>query len=235
MFAPSPSLYLVGSICWFLFFSFITWSELRSVLKQREVTSETISLAISVYLLFGLTWGVLYIVLFQCQPDAFSFAASPSPTSALADNPQHIFPVFIYFSLTTLSTIGFGDITPMTLQARYAAVAEGINKVPKVVFSRTLDKASWNNTKLVAGDLAAEIRKMKNKPGEQMVIMGSGTIVSQLTAEGLIDEYQIVVNPIVLAKGRTMFEGIKRKLNLKRTKTRSFGNGNVLLCYEPIT
>jgi Ion channel len=126
MFAPSPSLYLVGSICWFLFFSFITWSELRSVLKQREVTSETISLAISVYLLFGLTWGVLYIVLFQCQPDAFSFAASPSPTSALADNPQHIFPVFIYFSLTTLSTIGFGDITPITLQARYAAVAEGI-------------------------------------------------------------------------------------------------------------
>ena len=83
--------------------------------------------------------------------------------------------------------------------------------------------------------MAAEIRKMKNKPGEQMVIMGSGTIVSQLTAEGLIDEYQIVVNPIVLGKGRTMFEGIKRKLNLKRTKTRSFGNGNVLLCYAPIT
>src|SRR5438093_8596158 len=114
-------------------------------------------------------------------------------------------------------------------------VAEQMNNLPKIVFSKKLDKASWNNTKLVAGDLAAEIRKMKNKPGEQMVIMGSGTIVSQLTAEGLIDEYQIVVNPIVLGKRRTMFEGIKRKLNLKRTKTRSFGNGNVLLCYEPIT
>lgn len=114
-------------------------------------------------------------------------------------------------------------------------VAEQMNNLPKIVFSRTLDKASWNNTKLVGGDLAAEIRKMKNEPGEQMVIMGSGTIVSQLTAEGLIDEYQIAVNPIVLAKGRTMFQGIKRKLNLKRTKTRSFGNGNVLLCYEPIT
>ena len=60
------------------------------------------------------------------------------------------------------------------------------------------------------------------------VIMGSGTIVSQLTAEGLIDEYQIVVNPIVLAKGRTMFQGIKRKLNLKGTKTRTFGNGERL-------
>jgi len=138
----------------------------------------------------------------------------------------------------------FGRITyelmksywPTTAVAKAApVVAEQMNNLPKIVFSRTLDKASWNNTKLVGGDLAAEIRKMKNEPGEQMVIMGSGTIVSQLTAEGLIDEYQIVVNPIVLAKGRTMFEGIKRKLNLKRTKTRSFGNGNVLLCYEPIT
>jgi len=124
--------------------------------------------------------------------------------------------------------------TPAAAKA-VPVVAERMNNLPKIVFSKTLDKASWNNTKLVGGDLAAEIRKMKNEPGEQMVIMGSGTIVSQLTAEGLIDEYQIVVNPIVLGEGRTMFEGIKRKLNLKRTKTRSFGNGNVLLCYEPIT
>jgi len=117
--------------------------------------------------------------------------------------------------------------TPAAAKAA-PVVAEQMNNLPKIVFSRTLDKAPWNNTKLVGGDLAAEIRKMKNEPGEQMVIMGSGTIVSQLTAEGLIDEYQIVVNPIVLAKGRTMFQGIKRKLNLKRTKTRTFGNGERL-------
>ena len=117
--------------------------------------------------------------------------------------------------------------TPAAAKAA-PVVAEQMNNLPKIVFSRTLDKASWNNTKLVGGDLAAEIRKMKNEPGEQMVIMGSGTIVSQLTAEGLIDEYQIAVNPIVLAKGRTMFQGIKRKLNLKRTKTRTFGNGERL-------
>jgi dihydrofolate reductase len=111
-------------------------------------------------------------------------------------------------------------------------VAEGMNSMPKVVFSRTLDQASWNNTKLVKGDMAAEIRKMKKEPGEGMAIMGSGSIVSQLTQEGLIDEYQVVVNPVVLGKGRTMFEGVKEKLNLKLTKTRAFGNGNVLLCYE---
>jgi dihydrofolate reductase len=113
-------------------------------------------------------------------------------------------------------------------------VAERMNDLQKVVFSRTLDKASWSNTKLVKGDLAAEVRKMKKEPGEGMAILGSGSIVTQLAREGLIDEYQIVVNPIVLGKGRTMFDGVKEKLALKLTKTRTFDNGNVLLCYEPM-
>ena len=113
-------------------------------------------------------------------------------------------------------------------------VAERMNKLPKVVFSRTLDKASWNNTKLVKGDLATEIRKMKKEPGEDMAILGSGSIVSQLAQVGLIDEYQMVVDPIVLGKGRTMFDGVKDQLKLKLTKTRAFGNGNVFLCYEPM-
>ncbi len=113
-------------------------------------------------------------------------------------------------------------------------VAERMNNLPKVVFSRTLDKASWNNTKLVKGDLIGEIRRMKNDPGEGMAILGSGSIVSQLAQHGLIDEYQIVVDPVVLGKGRTMFDGIKDKLPLKLIKTRTFGNGNVLLCYEPM-
>jgi dihydrofolate reductase len=112
-------------------------------------------------------------------------------------------------------------------------VAAQMNKLPKVVFSRTLDKASWSNTKLVKGDVAAEIDRMKKEPGKDMVIFGSGTIVSQLAQAGLIDEYQIVVVPVVLGKGRTMFEGVKEKLTLKPTKTRTFGNGNVLMSYQP--
>ena len=123
--------------------------------------------------------------------------------------------------------------TPAAIQTM-PVVAEGMNSLPKVVFSRTLDKASWNNTRLVKGDLAGEIRRMKNEPESDIVIMGSGTIVSQLAQEGLIDEYQIALNPIVLGNGRTMFEGLKEKLNLKLTRTRAFENGNVFLCYEPI-
>lgn len=118
--APSRSFYLADSVIWLLLFGFITWNELRAVLKQKEVTREVISMSISTYLLFGLTFGLFYIVLHDLQPNAFSFGTG-GPASE-----QQTIPVLIYFSLTTLSTIGFGDITPVTLQARYAAVAEGI-------------------------------------------------------------------------------------------------------------
>lgn len=138
--------------------------------------------------------------------------------------------VLVFGRITYELMAGFWP-TPFAIE-NMPIVAEGMNSMPKVVFSRTLDQASWNNTKLVKGDMAAEIRKMKKEPGEGMAIMGSGSIVSQLTQEGLIDEYQVVVNPVVLGKGRTMFEGVKEKLNLKLTKTRTFGNGNVYLCYE---
>lgn len=120
--------------------------------------------------------------------------------------------------------------TPMAMK-NSPAVAEGMNNLHKVVFSRTLDKVSWKNTKLVKGDLVEEVRKMKNEPGPDMVILGSGSIVSQLAQAGLIDEYQVALSPIVLGKGRSMFEGVKQNVNLK--KTREFGNGKVMLWYEP--
>jgi dihydrofolate reductase len=113
-------------------------------------------------------------------------------------------------------------------------VAQAMNQMEKIVFSRTLGKATWNNTKLVKDDLPAEIRKLKIASGNAMVIMGSGTIVSQLAQENLIDEYQLVVNPLVLGKGRSMFQGVTRPLNLKRTNCRAFANGNVFLCYESV-
>ncbi len=119
---PNPTLYLSEAILWLLLFSFITWHLLRGVLRQREITSETISMSISVYLLLGFTFGLFYILLYHLQPLAFSLGTTPTPISS----EQRAFPILVYFSLTTLSTIGFGDITPVTLQARYAAVAEGI-------------------------------------------------------------------------------------------------------------
>lgn len=120
------------------------------------------------------------------------------------------------------------------------AVAAGMNAAPKYVASRTLDTVSWQNTTLLNGDLLEEIRRLKQRAGPDLVILGSGTIVSQLSQARLIDEYQIVVNPIVLGRGRTLFEPPSvahptplPRLPLRLTKSRAFGNGNVVLWYEP--
>ena len=114
-------------------------------------------------------------------------------------------------------------------------VAAGMNARPKLVFSRTLVSAGWNNTTLVKGDVTTEMRRMKQEFGSDMVILGSGSIVSQLAHAGLIDEYQIALTPIVLGQGRTMFETVKERQSLKLTKTRPFTNGSVLLNYEPMS
>jgi dihydrofolate reductase len=112
-------------------------------------------------------------------------------------------------------------------------VAAGMHETRKYVFSRTLHGASWNNSRVVRGDIVAEVRRLKEARGPQMAILGSGSIVAQLTPAGLIDELQIVLTPIALGGGRTLFDGIGKPLYFRRSRTRTFGNGNVLLCYEP--
>lgn len=113
------------------------------------------------------------------------------------------------------------------------ALAERMKNMPKMVFSKTLDAVFWNNTKLVKGNLATEVRKIKKEGGDDMVILGSGSLVAQLAQVGLIDEFRVVINPAMLGNGRTMFDGIKEKLSLELIKTKAFANGNVLLCYKP--
>jgi dihydrofolate reductase len=140
--------------------------------------------------------------------------------------------VLVFGRITYELMAGFWP-TPFAIE-NMPDIAKAMNSMAKIVFSRTLEQASWNNTTLVKGDLAGEIRKLKQKSGGGLTILGSGSITSQLAPEGLIDEYQIVVNPIVLGEGRTMFEGIKERLSLKLIKTRAFRNGNALLCYGPM-
>jgi dihydrofolate reductase len=113
-------------------------------------------------------------------------------------------------------------------------VAGRMNAMPKIVFSRQLQEATWNNTRLVKSDVAGEMRKMKKRSEPDMAILGSSSIVSQLAQERLIDEFQIAVIPVVLGQGKTMFTGIKERLTLKLKLTRTFANGNVLLLYEPL-
>jgi dihydrofolate reductase len=112
-------------------------------------------------------------------------------------------------------------------------VAEGMNRADKIVFSRTLKNAAWSNTRLVKGDIGEEIRKLKQVPGRNMTLLGSGSVLTQLAELGLIDEYQVMVDPVALGAGTPVFKGIKQTLNLKLTATKAFKSGVVLLSYQP--
>lgn len=120
-----------------------------------------------------------------------------------------------------------------TEQAKQAMpkVASKMNDAPKIVFSKSMKDATWNNTTLIHDDPAMAMKKLKSEPGTDMVILGSGTIVSQLAAAGLIDTYSFIVDPVVLGKGRTLFNGVTSTFTLKQTGSRTFKNGNVLLTY----
>ena len=107
-----------------------------------------------------------------------------------------------------------------------------MNRLKKVVFSRTLEEVSWSNTTLIKNDPASSVRKMKEESGADVVIMGSGSIISLLAEEGLIDAYTFVISPLALGQGRTMFEGVRNRVNMKLTNTRTFKNGKVVVNYE---
>jgi dihydrofolate reductase len=112
-------------------------------------------------------------------------------------------------------------------------VAAGMNRMPKYVVSRTLATADWQNTTLLKGDLATEIGRLKAQDGPDLTILGSGNLISQLTALRLIDSFQLVLSPTILGNGRTLFETLGERQTLTLTKTKAFGNGNVVLWYEP--
>lgn len=138
------------------------------------------------------------------------------------------------------STLLFGRVTYEMMASYWPTpdamknmpdVAPGMNNSDKIVFSRTLKKAGWNNTRLVKDNMVEEIKKLK-KAGKDMTLLGSGSIITQLAEHGLIDEYQIMVDPVALGDGTPMFKGLKHPLDVKLTNTKTFKSGVVLLCYE---
>jgi dihydrofolate reductase len=113
-------------------------------------------------------------------------------------------------------------------------IADRMNKISKLVISRTLKTAEWQNTRLVKENVAEEFSKLKEQTGKNMFIFGSANLGLSLTKLGLIDEYRIIINPVVLGQGKSMFEGIGDRLYLKLISTRNFKSGNVLLSYESV-
>jgi dihydrofolate reductase len=112
-------------------------------------------------------------------------------------------------------------------------VAAKMNSTPKLVFSKTLEKVAWENTRLIHDNYVAEMRALKQQPGKDMVILGSSDLAVTFIEHGLIDEYRIMLNPLALGGGKPLFQGIPGRLDLKLVHTRVFKSGNVLLYYVP--
>ena len=121
--------------------------------------------------------------------------------------------------------------TPAAAQT-FPEVAIGMNEAEKIVCSRTLRKVSWNNTRVLAGDLISEIRKLKQSSGLDITILGSGSIVAQLAAYGLIDDYMFMLDPIALGTGSPLFQGLPAPLHLHLTKVKAMRSGKVVLRYN---
>jgi len=131
----------------------------------------------------------------------------------------------------------FGRVTYEGMAAYWpsqkGAIAEFMNSVPKVVFSRTLRKADWNNTRLVKDNAEKEVAKLKRQPGKDLVIFGSANLCSTLMRHGLIDEYRLCVTPVILGGGNPLFKASPSRMRLKLLEARRLKSGGVILRYRP--
>ena len=109
-------------------------------------------------------------------------------------------------------------------------IAKELDQMTKIVFSNTLKEVTWVNSRLIKSDLAGEVKKLKQGQGADLTIFGSGTLVQQLANEGLIDEYLLILTPVILGTGKPMFKDVSKE-NLRLVETRNFKSGNVLLHY----
>lgn len=118
----------------------------------------------------------------------------------------------------------------------YPVVAEKMNTSTKFVVSNSLKEATWQNSSILNGDIIQEIKKLKANTVEDIIILGSGSIISLLSQSLLIDEYEFMIDPVALSEGESLFHHIESHLKLKLVEHKVFPlSGSILLKYVPIT
>jgi dihydrofolate reductase len=147
-----------------------------------------------------------------------------------------------------VSTVGaplYGRVTYQMMESYWPTVltnpastkhdlehAQWIENIPKIVFSKSLEKVAWNNTRLIKDNIVEEISKLKQQPGKDLVIFGSPGLAHTFMQLDLIDEYRLTVNPVVLGSGIPLFKDIKDRIDLKLLNAKTFGSGVIGLHYE---
>ncbi|WP_018235387.1 dihydrofolate reductase family protein [Ensifer sp. BR816] len=134
-------------------------------------------------------------------------------------------------------TLLFGRVT-YEMMAAYWPTAEGdianfMNGAEKFVFSKTLESPDWGNTTLVSGDAVAEVERLKQRDGGAIFIFGSADFAATLTAKGLVDEYRLGINPVLLGQGTPLFQNIPERTKLQLVHVRPLKSGVVILHYQP--
>jgi dihydrofolate reductase len=147
----------------------------------------------------------------------------------------------------TVDTALYGRITYQMMESYWPTVpanpdsskddlhhANWVENVHKIVFSKTLERADWNNTRLIQENIGEEMTKLKEQPGKNMMIFGSPSIVHTFIDLGLIDEYRLNVSPVVLGRGIPLFGDLKEKINLKLLESKTYDIGVVGLHYQTV-
>lgn len=179
----------------------------------------------------------------------FSFMVSSVDGYYEGPNQEFDWPVvdeeFNRFSIEQLDevdTLLFGRVTYQGMAAYWPTqaareddpeVAARMNGISKIVVSRSLDKAEWANTRLIRDDITEELRKLKQQPGKDIAIFGSSNLTVGLLDLELVDELRVMVSPIVLGAGKSLFGTAENRIALKLLKTKPFNSGNLLLYYQP--
>lgn len=141
--------------------------------------------------------------------------------------------------MASSDTLLLGRVTYETFAGAFSSasaedpVAAGMNNTAKVVVSTTLDKAEWQNSTLISGNVLDEVAKLKQRPGENISVTGSITLVRSLLRAGLVDELQLLVDPIVVGAGQRLFEDGGDQVPLKLVDSKTFSTGVLSLTYQP--
>jgi dihydrofolate reductase len=156
--------------------------------------------------------------------------------------PDEEFNEFAARQLDEADTLGFGRATYEhmaaywpTEQARVndPAITSRMNTKPKLVFSTALEHAEWPNTSIISGEAVEQIETVKTASNGALLLLGSTRLTADFAAAGVLDELRIMICPIVIGQGRSLFKDLKVRLALSLVHVRQFDSGNVLLTYRP--
>jgi dihydrofolate reductase len=149
---------------------------------------------------------------------------------------------FAVRQLDRADTLGFGRATYEVMAAHWPTeqatvndprITSRMNDKEKLVFSSTLTDARWSGSTVVGGEATEQLRRIKAAAGGELLVLGSAHLTANLAQAGLLDELRIMVCPIVLGQGRSLFENLKERISLTLLRVREFDSGNLVLTYRP--